>query len=253
MSRLVWDELDRLGAVPLAQIIVLKSAAFAILVRLQYSSHALDTGGSALPDVTALFWDVGGVILSNGWDREARLTAARKFGLDWEELQDRHDLASPAFESGRITLNTYLERTVFYRKRAFTKKAFTNFIFAQSSELPESRAVLTSVAATGKYLLATLNNEALELNERRIEQFHLRREFKAFFSSCFLGIRKPDEGIYKLALEVTQRRPGECLFIDDRELNVETARELRMRTIHFKDAAQLRRELARNGVILSEK
>src|SRR6202051_4751647 len=129
-----------------------------------------------MSDVTALFWDVGGVILSNGWDRGARSAAAKKFGIDWEELQDRHDLASPAFETGRITLDTYLQRTVFYRKRAFTKEEFSTFIFAQSEEFPESRAILSGVAATGKYLLATITNEASELNERRIQQFQLRRE-----------------------------------------------------------------------------
>ncbi len=205
-----------------------------------------------MPDVTALFWDVGGVILSNGWDRAARGEAAKKFGLDWEELQDRHELASPAFETGKITLDTYLERIVFYRKRAFTRQEFTDFMFAQSQEFPASRAVLAGVAAAGKYLLATINNEPLELNERRIRQFQLRREFKAFFSSCFVGIRKPDEGIYKIALEVTQRQPEECLFIDDRELNLECAQQLRMRTIHFQDAAQLRRDLAANGVMVAE-
>jgi putative hydrolase of the HAD superfamily len=203
-----------------------------------------------MPDVTALFWDVGGVILSNGWDRLARAEAAKKFGLDWEEFQDRHELASPAFETGRITLDTYLQRTVFYRKRNFTRDEFVEFIFAQSAEFPESRAVLDAVAATGKYLLATINNEPLELNERRISQFNLRREFQAFFSSCYLGVRKPEEGIYKLALEVTQRHPEECLFIDDRELNLECARQLRMSTIHFQDAAQLRRDLADSGVIV---
>ena len=104
------------------------------------------------------------------------------------------------------------------------------------------------MATVGEYLLATINNEPLELNERRIKQFQLRREFKAFFSSCFVGIRKPDEGIYRIALEVTQRQPEECLFIDDRELNLECARQMRMRTIHYQNAAQLRRDLAANGV-----
>ena len=206
-----------------------------------------------MSDVTALFWDVGGVILSNGWDRAARSAAARKFGLDWEELQDRHDLASPAFETGKITLDTYLQRIVFYRKRNFTKEEFTEFIFAQSEEFPDARAVLSGVAAAGRYLLATINNEALELNERRIQQFQLRREFKAFFSSGYLGIRKPDEGIYRLALEVTQRQPEECIFIDDRELNLECARMLHMRTIQFQNAAQLRQDLAANGVVVATK
>jgi putative hydrolase of the HAD superfamily len=204
-------------------------------------------------DVTALFWDVGGVILSNGWDRAARAEASKKFGLDWEEFQDRHELASPAFETGQITLDTYLQRTVFYRKRAFTRDEFITFIFEQSQELPESRAVLSGLARTGKYLLATINNEPLELNVRRIEQFNLRQEFEAFFSSCFVRIRKPDEAIYRLALEVTQRRAEECLFIDDRALNLECARQLGMRTIHFQSAAQLRQDLQANGVIVGGK
>jgi putative hydrolase of the HAD superfamily len=203
-----------------------------------------------MSDVTALFWDVGGVILTNGWDRASRAAAAKKFGLDWEEFQDRHELAFPAFETGKITLDAYLQRTVFYRARSFTREEFTDFIYAQSAEYPESRAVLAGVAAAGKYLQATINNEPLEINERRIQQFHLRREFKAFFSSCYLGVRKPDEGIYKLALEVTQRAPGESLFIDDRELNLECAKQLGMRTVHFQNAAQLRQDLAANGIAI---
>jgi len=203
---------------------------------------------SGMGEVTAVFWDVGGVILSNGWDRAARAEAAKKFGLDWEDFQDRHELASPAFETGQITLDTYLQRTVFYRKRAFTREEFVAFIFAQSEEFPESRAILSALAQTRKYLLATINNEPRELNIRRIDQFNLRREFEAFFSSCFVHIRKPDEAIYRLALEVTQRRPEECLFIDDRALNLESARQMGMRTIHFENAAQLRQDLQANGV-----
>jgi putative hydrolase of the HAD superfamily len=205
-----------------------------------------------MPGVTALFWDVGGVILSNGWDRAARLAAAKKFGLDWEEFQDRHELASPAFETGQITLDTYLQRTVFYRKRTFARDEFVDFIFAQSSEKPDSRAVLDDIAKSGTYLLATINNEPRELNEFRIHKFNLRREFDCFFSSCYLGVRKPDEGIYKLALEVAQRSPEECIFIDDRELNLECAQAMKMRTIHFQNSAQLRRDLAANGVKISE-
>jgi putative hydrolase of the HAD superfamily len=205
-----------------------------------------------MPEVTALFWDVGGVILSNGWDRSARAEAAKKFGLDWEDFQDRHELANPAFDTGRITLDMYLDRTVFYRKRSFTRDEFKAFIFDQSHEFPESRAVLARVAKSSKYFLATINNEPRELNLLRIEKFDLRQEFEAFFSSCFVALRKPEAGIYRLALDVTQRRPEECLFIDDRALNLECARQLGMRTIHFQNAAQLGQDLAANGVSLAE-
>jgi putative hydrolase of the HAD superfamily len=206
--------------------------------------------GSAvtLAKITTLFWDIGGVILTNGWDHAARKEAVNTFHLDLTEFQERHDLSFPAFDSGHITLNEYLDRTVFYRPRSFTREEFTAFMFAQSKEYPETRAILDKVTSSGKYFIGAINNEPLELNQYRIEAFHLRRNFLVFFSSCYVRSRKPEEMIFRLALEVTQRPPGECLFIDDRPLNLESPRRLGMNTIHHQDAAQLRSELGKYGV-----
>jgi putative hydrolase of the HAD superfamily len=201
-----------------------------------------------LPEITTLFWDIGGVIMTNGWDTTARRAAAEVFHLDWEEFQDRHDLSFPALDSGMITLNEYLNRTLFYRPRPFTREEFTAFMFAQSKEYPESRAVLDKVARTGKYFIGSINNEPLELNEYRIAAFHLRRDFQVFFSSCYLHTRKPEEMIYRIALEVTQRPPEESVFIDDRPLNLENPRKLGIKTIQYQGAEQLRAELKKYGV-----
>jgi putative hydrolase of the HAD superfamily len=201
-----------------------------------------------LPKITTLFWDIGGVILTNGWDTCARRDAAETFHLDWEEFQDRHDLSFPAFDSGNISLNEYLNRTLFYRSRDFSREEFTAFMFAQSKEYPESRAVLDAAARTGKYFIGAVNNEPLELNEYRIEAFRLRRDFQVFFSSCYLHARKPEEMIFRIALEVTQRPAQECVFIDDWPLNLENPRRLGMNTIQYQSAALLRRELQRYGV-----
>jgi len=201
-----------------------------------------------LSDITTLFWDIGGVILTNGWDTAARRRAAEVFHLDWEEFQDRHDLSFPAFDSGNISLNEYLDRTLFYRPRPFTREEFIAFMFAQSKEYPESRAVLDQAARSGKYFIGAINNEPLELNEYRIAAFHLRRDFEVFFSSCYLHTRKPEEMIFRIALEVTQRPAAECVFIDDRPLNLENPRKLGMKTIHYQNAEQLRTELKNYGV-----
>jgi putative hydrolase of the HAD superfamily len=198
--------------------------------------------------ITTLSCEIGGMILTNGWDTRARREAAETFHLDWEEFQDRHDLSFPAFDSGNISLNEYLDRTLFYRSRGFTREEFTAFMFAQSKEYPESRAVLDAVARTGKYFIGAVNNEPLELNEYRIEAFRLRRDFQVFFSSCYLHARKPEEMIFRIALEVTQRPAQECVFIDDRLLNLENPRRLGMNTIHYQSAALLRRELQTYGV-----
>lgn len=201
-----------------------------------------------MPKITTLFWDIGGVILTNGWDRESRKEAAATFHLDWEEFEDRHDLSFPAFDSGLITLNEYLDRTLFYRARPFSREEFTAFMFAQSKEYPETRAVLDEVTNTKRYFVAALNNEPLELNQYRIEAFDLRRNFLVFFSSCYVRARKPEETIFRVALEVTQRPPEQCLFIDDRPLNLEGPRRLGMNTIHYQSAEQLRAELRKYGV-----
>ena len=201
-----------------------------------------------MAEITTLFWDIGGVILTNGWDRGSREEAANAFHLEWEEFQDRHDLSFPAFDSGHITLNEYLDRTLFYRSRSFTREEFIAFMFAQSKEFPETRAILHKVSRSGKYFVGAINNEPLELNQYRIEAFDLRRNFLVFFSSCYVRSRKPEETIYRIALEVTQRPPEECLFIDDRPLNLESPRRLGMNTILHQNAEQLRTELGKFGV-----
>jgi putative hydrolase of the HAD superfamily len=200
--------------------------------------------------VTTLFWDNGGVILTNGWDRESRRKAVEKFQLDLADFEDRHELMLHAFECGTASLDEYLRRTVFYRTRAFTPDDFKQFMFEESQPYPEPLAFLGALTKTRRYMMAALNNESLEINDYRIRTFHLRDYFEAFFSSCYLGVRKPDRGIYSLALKITQRDPAECVLIDDRGLNLECAREMGMQTIQFQNVAQLRDELVRIGVVV---
>ena len=201
-----------------------------------------------MPKITTLFWDIGGVILTNGWDHASRREAAATFHLEWEEFQDRHDLSFPAFDSGQITLNEYLDRTLFYRARPFSREEFTAFMFAQSKEYSDTRAILDQVTNAQKYFVGAINNEPLELNQYRIEAFDLRRNFLVFFSSCYVHSRKPEETIFRVALEVTQRPPEQCLFIDDRPLNLEGPRKLGMNTILHRGAEALRSELGKYEV-----
>jgi putative hydrolase of the HAD superfamily len=201
-----------------------------------------------MSEVKALFWDVGGVILSNGWDKAERAAAIRRFSLDAEDFEELHEQTFAAFESGQITLNEYLKRTVFYREQPFSLEEFREFMLTRSTENAVTRALLDGITATRRYFLATLNNEGAEINAYRIRTFQLWRNFSAFFSSCYLGTRKPAELIYRRALEITQRAPEECIFIDDRPENLEAPRRLGMQAIQFVDAAQLRAELAARNV-----
>ena len=193
--------------------------------------------------ITTMFWDIGGVILTNGWGRASREQAAKSFDLDWEEFQDRHDRCFPAWDAGLITIDEYLDRTLFHRQQRFTREQFIEFMYAQSREFPESRRILDVVTGLKRYFIGAINNEPLELNRYRIELFELRRNFEVFFSSCYVRSRKPEATIFRVALEVSQRPPEECLFIDDRPLNLEVPRRLGMNVIHYKDAEGLLAEL----------
>ncbi len=199
--------------------------------------------------LTTLFWDIGGVILSNGWDEAITERAARVFQFDLGDFQVRHRISFPDYEKGEMTLDAYLDHAIFYRARDFTKSQLVEFMFAQSTEMLDSRVVLDELSAAGDHFMATLNNEGMELNRYRIQEFDLQRNFSAFLTSCFLGVRKPDVAMYERALGITQCVPEECLFIDDRISNIEGARRAGLRCIHFQSAPQLRAELVQHGVM----
>jgi putative hydrolase of the HAD superfamily len=201
-----------------------------------------------LSTIRAIFWDVGGVLLSNAWDHTQRAATLDHFHLDEQEFHDRHEMVVSSFERGKITLDEYLDRTVFYRPRPFTRDAFRDFMFQLSQPLPGMLEFAQALSGSNQYFMGTINNESRELNDYRIETFGLRNIFRIFISSCFVGLRKPERDIYRLALETTQISAGECCFIDDRALNLECAAKLGMHTIEMKTLDQLRGDLAKFGV-----
>jgi putative hydrolase of the HAD superfamily len=201
-----------------------------------------------LATISAIFWDVGGVLLSNAWDHQERQRALRQFGLDEVEFESRHEMLVSSFERGKITQQEYLERTIFYRPRPFAQEVFTEYMFSLSQPEPETLQLAKELSRSRKYLMSTINNESKELNLFRIQSFGLREIFSLFVSSCFVGLRKPEDGIYRLALEITQKAPEECCFIDDRPLNLDSASKLGMQVIQMENAQQLRQEFAKLGV-----
>jgi len=199
--------------------------------------------------IDLVLFDVGGVLGSNGWDGEQRAQAVQRFGLDAEDFHYRHAELVGALESGEITLDEYLDVTVFCEPRDFSREEFKAFMFAQSTPWPDSIAVVRSLARHGVARLATLNNESEALNVHRIELFGLRDLFPVFYSSCWLGVRKPTRAIYERVLGMAQAQPGRTLFVDDRAQNLLPARALGMRTVQFDSAAQLRAALAAEGLL----
>jgi putative hydrolase of the HAD superfamily len=203
-----------------------------------------------VPLIRAIFWDVGGVLLTNAWDHVQRTAALEHFHLDEAEFHDRHEMVVSSFERGKITLDEYLDRTVFYRTREFSREDFKAYMFSLSQPFPEVLDLARKLAASGKYFMGTINNESRELNLYRIEKNGLRDIFRVFVSSCFVGLRKPESDIYRTTLEITQMAAAECCFIDDRALNLECATKLGMQTIQMQTVEQLRKSLASLGVVV---
>lgn len=198
--------------------------------------------------IDLVLFDIGGVLGSNGWDREQRSAAVERFRLDEDDFQYRHEETVGALEAGKISLDEYLDVTVFCEPRDFSRNEFKTFMFAQSEPWSDSIAVAREVARTG-IRVATLNNESETLNVHRIEKFGLHDIFPVFFSSCWLGVRKPTLEIYRRALGMAQADPRQAVFVDDRKQNLAPAASLGMTTIHFESAQQLRTNLQAVGIL----
>lgn len=192
-----------------------------------------------------IFFDIGGVLGSNGWDREQRSRAVEQFGLTADDFQCRHEEVVGEWEEGRITIDEYLDIAVFHCQREFTRRQFVDFMFAQSVPNEPVVGFARELTRESRFTLMTLNNEADELNRHRIQKFGISDVFEAFLSSCWLGVRKPTQRFFSRALAIAQADPATSLFIDDREQNIAPARVLGMGTILFKSAEQLRSELER--------
>lgn len=197
-----------------------------------------------------ILFDVGGVLLTNGWDHTERVEVVESFGLDVAEFELRHPESNDAWERDAITAKEYLNATVFYEPRSFSHEDFLKAILEQSVPIPNSALpVLKELADSGKYLVGALNNEAREPNEYRFKKFGLCEHFEVALSSCYLGLRKPLPAIYKRAIDILGRPAERILFIDDRQKNIDGAAAAGLTAIRFTGEEDLRRELGKLEVL----
>jgi putative hydrolase of the HAD superfamily len=196
-----------------------------------------------------ILFDVGGVLLTNGWDHCERYVVLDQFGLDRDEFEARHPKLNDAWERDAISAKEYLDATVFYEPRDFTADDFMQAMLAQSVLLPDGAlSILQELAASGKWMLGCLNNEAREPNEYRFRKYNLRDAFDVALSSCYMGLRKPRPEIYRRALDILGKPAERILFIDDRAENAAGAAAAGMKAIRFEGAEKLRRDLEMLGV-----
>ena len=203
---------------------------------------------SAGATVSLLLLDIGGVLLTNGWSTASRLEAARRFGIDYEEMNGRHHMIFDSYERGRVSLDTYLDRVVFFCERPFTRDEFKSFMFAQSQPMPETLDLFRGAAKRNPVRVAALSNEGRELTTYRIAKFKLSDFVEFFVCSCFVNCRKPDDEIYRMALDMAQASPEHTLYFDDRSMFVEAARGLGIRSFHHKNLEGTRSALLEAGL-----
>lgn len=201
------------------------------------------------PSISTIFSDIGGVLLTNGWDHHMRQRAAEKYGLDYDVLNDRHHMTFDTYEEGKLSLDEYLDRVVFHDRRPFTPRDFKDFMFAQSQRLPDMIDLLQDLKTQYGLQVVAVSNEGRELTEYRVQKFDLRSVIDVFVSSCFVHFRKPDYDIYRMALDVAQVAPENVVYIDDRPLFVQVARCLGIRGIVHSDFASTRDALAEYGLV----
>ena len=198
-------------------------------------------------DYTILFLDIGGVLLSNGWGKSSRIKAAIQFGLDFDEMDDRHNLVFSLFESGKISLDEYLESVVFNHPRNFSAETFKKFMLTQSLELPGFLSWLREWKKDSGLKVISIHNEGKELDDYRIAKFGLTDCFDAFIPSYAIRMCKPDPELYKFALAVAHRPARACLYFDDTLVHVEAAKKLGIEAFHHESFEQTKKILEEVG------
>jgi len=198
--------------------------------------------------IACVFIDVGGVLLTDGWDHHARRRAARTFKLNWAEMEKRHHLVFAIYEEGKLTLEEYLYRVVFYKKRAFTRAQFRRFMFAQSKAYPDMIDLIARLKVRHRLKIAVVSNEGRELNVYRIQKFKLARLVDLFVSSCFVQVRTPDEEMFRLAMDIAQVQPRDVVYIDNTAMFTEIAQGLGIRSVLHTDYQSTRAKLAALGL-----
>ncbi|MHB8778254.1 MAG: HAD family hydrolase [Anaerolineales bacterium] len=202
--------------------------------------------------ITTLFLDIGGVLLTNGWDHNIRRRAADKFGLDHDEMNERHHLTFDTYEEGKLSLDDYLKRVVFYEERSFSREEFKTYMYAQSQPFPEMLELMLALKKQYGLEVAAVSNEGRELTTYRVQQFKLGTFIDFFVSSCFVHYRKPDEDMYRIALDIAQARPEQVIYIDDRAMFVDVAQGLGIQGIIHTSYQATSKALAEFGLKIGE-
>ena len=199
-------------------------------------------------DISVLFLDIGGVLLTNGWDRKMRQRAGEQFGLDLEEMNERHHLTFDTYERGLLSLDEYLRRVVFYQDRAFTPEQFKDYMFRQSQPIDDNIRVFKKIARMNGLRVGSINNEGRELAIHRIQKFHLTELIDFFVTSSFVHFRKPDVDIFRLAVDIAQVPPKRAVYVEDRLMFVEVARDLGIPSIHHQSPEKTLAALGEMGL-----
>jgi putative hydrolase of the HAD superfamily len=206
---------------------------------------------SAKPEIRAIYWDIGGVLLTNGWDHEERARVLAQFAIPRDEYESRHEAANDRWEKGELSDEAFLKQTVFFKERNFMLAEFIQAVREQSKWLPGgARNVIAAARENSGLKMAMLNNESGPLNDFRIETFGLEQYFDGFFCSAYIGMRKPDPRIFRAGAAMLHFRPEECAFVDDRENNCAAAAAVGMHAIQYKGEEQLTKALGALGVRL---
>jgi len=203
-------------------------------------------------EVSCIFVDIGGVLLTNGWDHHARRRAVAHFKLDWAEMQARHSLVFEIHEEGRLTFDEYLSRVVFYEKRSFTRAQFRRFMCDQSKPFPKMIDLLRQLKIRHGLKVVVVSNESRELNAHRIRTFQLDGFVDTFVSSCFVGLRKPDANIFRLALDISQAPAPRIIYIENTPMFTQIAQGMGIRSVLHKDYNSTCAQLGLFGLQIEE-
>lgn len=192
---------------------------------------------------TVILWDLMDTLVRDPFFTHM----APFFGLTFEELlEQKHPSAWGEFERGVITERELFER--FFRDgRPIDGQAFKRHVEAAYAWIEGMEALVAELASRDVEMHLLSNYPPwYRLCDGRLG---VSRYVKPSFVSCDTGLRKPSPEAYLGACRTLSVAPEQCVFVDDREVNVAGARAVGMQSVRFRgDVPALRAELTAFGI-----
>ena len=197
--------------------------------------------------IKAILFDLGGVLVSDVFTI-LDVQMAKEAGVSPKDIYSIRRNHWTEYELGKISGVEFMGRILRALDLRLDPAEMLTKTFSLIKADKKIVDLVAKIKACGKFKLGVLSNNSKEWSQYSKDVLGLGKYFDSWVVSCDLGIKKNQKEIYIAAAKSLRLAPEECLFIDNKESNVEGAKLVGMKALHFSGKPKLLAQLKEIGI-----